>query len=194
MGLGKERPDHGGPDVAGLKLVRERSFELCDALLVSPHAYERPAAHPVRDTEELGMDDLGLECQGPLRFAQRGLGIAVDLESPGQLGQRLGERRRVPEGFAEGDGLVHLGDRPHGLASQGKGERLEGQGADAGIVVAVEEGELVMDSRVVDHPRLIGRLDGVVDPPARTASSSSVRVGPEASSNRRPRRQARSTG
>jgi hypothetical protein len=69
----------------------------------------------------------------------------------------------VPQGLAEGDGLVHLGYRPHRFSSQGKGQRLERQGADTGIVVAVEEGERVVRLGTVDGPPLVGRFDGVRD-------------------------------
>ena len=67
-----------------------------------PEARERPAAHRVRDAEELRVGDLGLERERPLRFEQRRVCVAVDLKSPGQLRQRLGEGRRVPEGLRRG--------------------------------------------------------------------------------------------
>ena len=111
-----------------------------------------------------GMDDLFLERESPLRFEQRCLYVAVDLQSPWQLRQRLGEGRRVVEGLAERDGLAHLGHCPHRLASQGEGKSLEREGANAGIVVAEEEGERVMRFGTVDGPAVVGRRDGVVDP------------------------------
>src|SRR5215510_7182350 len=99
VSLGKKRADHRGPDVAGPELVRKGSLKLGDTLFTLSDACERPAAHRARDAEELGMDDFGLECQSPLRFDQRPLGVAADLKRPRQLRQRLCESGCVPESF-----------------------------------------------------------------------------------------------
>ena len=71
------------------------------------------------------MNDLALAGECPVRLTQRRLGIAVDLQSPRELGQRLGDGRRMPQGFAEGDCLMQLGHRLYRLASKGKGKGLE---------------------------------------------------------------------
>ena len=74
-----------------------------------------------------------------------------------------------PSALAEIDRLVHLTHRSHRIASQCKGERLERQRADAGIVVPVEIRERVMDLRAVDGAPRIGGCDRLVDLPAEQA-------------------------
>ena len=163
--LGEERRDHRRPDVAtGPELVRERLLELCDALLVVRPRRRAPSRASRGRCRRMRVNDLVFERQSPLRFEQGSADVAVDLKHPRELGQRLAEAERVPESLAEGDGLVHLGHRPHRLASQGEGHCLERHRADARIVVGVAERERVVGVGAVDGPPFVGRDDGVIDP------------------------------